>query len=227
MQGRLVGQPSRMTFGWQDSALCIEKTKKGRAPDVGRTARRIAGMFQNPFELRQSIPVHVVDLSLFQRGTDSDGAGKCATFFRDGFRLGLLNLQEGLDLILELRVESPLLIRSPILLGEINGPERHAQDDDHHPQEQLRAEAERRRKIVVEGNGLVTWLENRHATSCRLSIPQDVAGRRRQPPKLSAGSSRREDVPGDIGPLYLFFENAASREREWCPAFSREFHNEW
>jgi hypothetical protein len=46
-----------------------------------------------------------------------------------------------LDLILELRIEHPLMIRPPIFLGEIDRRGRHGQDDEHHRQEQLRAEA--------------------------------------------------------------------------------------
>ena len=48
-------------------------------------------------------------------------------------------------------VEQLLVIRLPILFREIDRRRRHGQDDEHHRQEQLRAEAER---FEIEFNGL-------------------------------------------------------------------------
>src|SRR5436305_7397094 len=134
-------------------------------------------------------------------------------FFRDDFRLGLLDLQERLDPALKLDIEHPLLVRPPIFLSEIDSCSRHGENHEHHREEQLRAEAERSRKTVLGDNSLVTWLENRHAKSCRFSIPRDAAGRRRRPPKLSARSYREEDVPDGSGRRCLFFENRGFPER--------------
>src|SRR5205814_7571600 len=53
------------------------------------------------------------------------------------------------------RVECPLMIRPPILLGKIDRRSRHSEDDEHHRQKQLRAEAQRRGKIIIEAN---CWL---------------------------------------------------------------------
>lgn len=87
-------------------------------------------------------------------------------------------------MILESRIERLLMIRAPILLGQVDRGNRYAQDNEHHCQEQLRAETQRRGKAVIQANGLVTWLENRHAMSCRLSVPLGVLERHRQLPRL-------------------------------------------
>ena len=83
--------------------------------------------------------------------------GERAAFLGNCSRLGLLNLQEGLDLVLELRVERALMIRAPILLGEIDRRDRHAEDDEHQRKEQLRAEAERRLLVSTHRLGVGPW----------------------------------------------------------------------
>src|SRR2546430_16215793 len=111
-------------------------------------------------EPRERVWREIVDISLFQPCAEPARVRKAETLFGDARRLRLLNFQERLDPILELRIEQLLMIRFPILLREIDGRCCHRQGDEHHRQEQLRAEAERRRKLLVEGNGLVIWLEN-------------------------------------------------------------------